>query len=54
MVIAMNTSTVGGKTPLCLWPRISNNAVTQRKLNERIIALPKRYGNRAPKVSIVT
>jgi hypothetical protein len=51
---AMNTSTAGEKTPLCLWLRIFNNAVTQRRLNRKIIALPERYGKRALNVSIVT
>jgi hypothetical protein len=53
MAMAMNTSTVGEKTPLCLSLRILNNAVTQSKLNNRIITLPERYGKRASRVSIV-
>jgi hypothetical protein len=51
--MAMNTSCVGEKIPLRLWLRISSNAVTQRKLDRRSIALPARYGNRALKVCIV-
>jgi hypothetical protein len=39
---------------LYFWPRIFNNAVTQSKLTNRIIALPERYGKRASKVSMVT
>jgi hypothetical protein len=50
---AMTTSTAGETTPLCLWLQILSNAVTQSKLDNRIIALPERYGKRAPIVSMV-
>jgi hypothetical protein len=52
--MAMNTSTRGEKTSLRIWLRIFKSAVTQRKLNKRIMALPKRYGSRAAEVSMVT
>jgi hypothetical protein len=51
---AMNTNTEGEKSSLRIWLRMFNSAVTQRKLNKRIMALPRRYGNRAAEVSIVT
>jgi len=42
MAIAMKTKIEGDETPLLIWLRISNNAVTQRKHNARIMALFKR------------
>jgi hypothetical protein len=54
MITATNTKVLGEKIPLRIWLRISNKPVTQRKHNKKIIALPKRYGTTALKVSIVT
>jgi hypothetical protein len=39
---AMSTNTKGEKTSLRTWLRMFNSAVTQRKHNERIMALPRR------------
>ena len=54
MVTTMTANVVREKIPLRIWLRMSNKAVTQRRLNKRIIALPARYGRAVSRVSIVT